>query len=137
MQDRKILHFLISINILVNKYDYLYLNINVMKKLILSGLVLTMMSCYSYKNMNSDIFVVDKDYKITTSNGIISDVKVISLKQDSVVIQRNDIQSTISKNDIIKSRERKFSYLQTGAVLIVAIGGPLALIAAGMSNSIK
>lgn len=96
-----------------------------------------MMSCYSYKNMNSDIFVVDKDYKITTSNGITSDVKVISLKQDSVVIQRNDIQSTISKNDIIKSRERKFSYLQTGAVLIVAIGGPLALIAAGMSNSIK
>ena len=103
-------------------------------KLIIQGVGFSflMLSCTSYKTMSHPVYETGKTYKITDASGKEQYVTAVKVDNDSLILQaKNGEKIKIAKEDITKSKQKKFSWLKTGGVVVgvVAIGIGLTILA--------
>ena len=80
-------------------------------------------SCYSYRNIDNNGFQENKYYKVTTDNKKNMKIKILKIKEDSLIISDDYSAFTISKKNILQTEERKFAWDKTIGlpILIVAV----------------
>lgn len=108
------------------------------KTIILVILSVLLSSCYSYKNVQHLPSESGGIYKITEKNESINKIKIIEIRQDSLVVLKNGQQSTIANSDFTNLKKRKFSPVKTVALYVgVSVVVGTAIIVAVLGSAFK